>query len=139
MTVFQGFGLEEGFDYKREAQRKFSGEGAVSFQHQGDRHWLFSVPPSRESQLTSRSVQTPTWKAGPGPEPRLCPAPLRSFESSWHFPCREMSANQSLLFHVHQAGENSGVCLWDMTGPHPVRSRCLPGLQRSQRKGAANR
>ena len=47
MTGFQGFGLEEGFDYKREAQRKlgfdykreaqrkFSGDGAVSFPHQG--------------------------------------------------------------------------------------------------------
>ena len=44
MNVFQGFGLEEGFDYKREAQRKFSGDGAVLFPHQGDRHWLFSAP-----------------------------------------------------------------------------------------------
>ena len=31
MNVFQGFGLEEGFEYKREAQRKFSGDGLSCF------------------------------------------------------------------------------------------------------------
>lgn len=101
--------------------------------------FLCPVPSRRESQLTSPSAQTPTLRAGPGPAPCLCRAPSRPFESSWRFPCREMPANQSPLFHFREAGENSGVCLRDVTGPHPVRSRCLPGLQRSQRKGAANR